>query len=79
MPIQPFFADNSMLAVAELDEAYLAGLDGLEQFSHAILHYHFHKSQAPKLKQKPFLDDKEYGILAIKGSHRPNPIGMLTF
>ncbi|HPE42755.1 MAG TPA: tRNA (N6-threonylcarbamoyladenosine(37)-N6)-methyltransferase TrmO [Bacteroidales bacterium] len=76
MPIQPFFAEKSMLAVAELDEAYIAGLEGLEQFSHAILLYHFHQSQPPKLKQKPFLDDKEYGIFAIRSPHRPNPIGM---
>ncbi len=51
-------------------------LEGLEQFTHVILLYWLHKAKALKLRQKPFLDDKEYGIFAIRSPHRPNPIGM---
>ncbi|MBG0782283.1 MAG: tRNA (N6-threonylcarbamoyladenosine(37)-N6)-methyltransferase TrmO [Bacteroidales bacterium] len=75
-PIQPAFAETSLLAVAELDETYSAGLEGLEKFSHAILIFWFHQSQTPKLKQKPFLGDREYGVFAIRSPHRPNPIGI---
>lgn len=75
-PIQPFFAKESLLSVATLNEEYIDGLDGLEQFTHIILLYWLHKSKAPKLRQKPFLEDKEYGVFAIRSPHRPNPIGM---
>jgi tRNA-Thr(GGU) m(6)t(6)A37 methyltransferase TsaA len=75
-PIQPAFAENSLLAVAELNENYSAGLEGLEKFTHAFLVFWFHQSHAPKLKQKPFLDDQEYGVFAIRSPHRPNPIGI---
>jgi len=75
-PIQPFFAKGSLLSVATLNEEYIGGLDGLEQFTHIILLYWLHKSKAPKMRQKPFLEDKEYGVFAIRSPHRPNPIGM---
>jgi len=75
-PIQPFFAKQGLLSVATVNEEFIDGLDGLEQFTHIILLYWLHKSKAPKLRQKPFLDDKEYGIFAIRSPHRPNPIGM---
>ncbi|MCK9451520.1 MAG: tRNA (N6-threonylcarbamoyladenosine(37)-N6)-methyltransferase TrmO [Bacteroidales bacterium] len=75
-PIQPFFAKGSLLSVATLNEEFIDGLDGLEQFTHIILLYWLHKSRAPKLRQKPFLDEKEYGVFAIRSPHRPNPIGM---
>jgi len=76
MPIQPIFAKKSMLAVAELEQSFTEGLEGLEAFSHILLIYYFHKSGTPKLRQKPFLDDKEHGIFAIRSPHRPNPIGI---
>lgn len=76
IPIQPFFAKESLLSVATVNEEFAEGLEGLEQFTHIILLYWLHKSKAPKLRQKPFLDDKEYGIFAIRSPHRPNPIGM---
>jgi len=65
-----------MLAVAELEQSFAEGLEGLEEFSHVILIYYFHKSGTPKLRQKPFLDEKEHGIFAIRSPHRPNPIGI---
>ncbi len=75
-PIQPAFAENSLLAVAELDEAYSAGRESLEKFTHAIVIFWFHQARKPKLTQKPFMDDQEYGIFAIRSPHRPNPIGI---
>lgn len=43
-----------------------------------ILIYYFHLSKAPRLLAKPFSDDKEHGIFAIRGASRPNPIGLFT-
>jgi tRNA (Thr-GGU) A37 N-methylase len=38
--------------------------------------YHFHLIKDYSLKAKPFMDDKEHGIFAIRGPARPNPIGL---
>ncbi len=76
MPIQASLAQNSMMAVAEINETYLEGLTDLDGFSHIILVYHFHKAHAPALIQKPFLDQESHGIFAIRSPHRPNPIGI---
>ena len=55
---------------------YAKGLLDLDGFSHVILLYVFHKSKGYSLKQKPFLDDKEHGVFAIRSPKRPNPIGL---
>lgn len=78
MPVQPVFARNSMLAMAEIDEEYVEGLTGLEGFSHIMLVYHFHCAGKPEMMQKPFLDDKKHGLFAIRSPHRPNAIGIST-
>jgi tRNA-Thr(GGU) m(6)t(6)A37 methyltransferase TsaA len=57
---------------------YMEGLKDLDGFSHVILIYHFHLSKASRSSAKPFLDDKEHGIFAIRGPSRPNPIGIST-
>ncbi len=52
------------------------GLKDLDGFSHAILIYHFHKSESEKLVGKPYLENEEHGIFAIRSPHRPNHIGL---
>ena len=53
------------------------GLDGIEEFSHIILLYGFHRSeQEISLKVKPFLDDRLHGIFATRYPCRPNPVGL---
>ena len=73
-PIQPLAATNSSGTV-ELFEEYTEGLKDLEKFSHIMLFYHFHLIRKAKLTAKPFMDDTEHGIFAIRGPSRPNPIG----
>lgn len=60
----------------EIFPEYLEGLKDLEDFSHIILIYHFHMSKIAQLLVKPFLDEKQHGIFAIRGPSRPNPIGL---
>jgi tRNA-Thr(GGU) m(6)t(6)A37 methyltransferase TsaA len=60
----------------ELFPEYVEGLKDLEDFSHVILIYHFHLAKAAQLRAKPFLDENEHGIFAIRGPSRPNPIGI---
>jgi tRNA-Thr(GGU) m(6)t(6)A37 methyltransferase TsaA len=76
-PIQASAPSGARGTVEVLPE-YMEGLKDLDGFSHVILIYHFHLSKAYRLLAKPFLDDKEHGIFAIRGPSRPNPIGIST-
>ncbi len=74
MPIQPAGA-RGIKGTVELYPQYREGLKDLDGFSHIILLYHFHRSQGHKLVVKPFLDDEERGVFAVRAPRRPNPIG----
>lgn len=74
IPIQGRFK-NHVEAYALLDEKYTDGLIDLDQFSHAILIYYFHKCDKESIKAQPFLEQKEHGIFAIRSPYRPNHIG----
>jgi tRNA-Thr(GGU) m(6)t(6)A37 methyltransferase TsaA len=75
IPIQGKFKPD-ITAYIELKDEYAAGLKDLDGFSHAIIIYYFHKSQKENVIGKPFLEDKQHGIFAIRSPHRPNHIGL---
>jgi tRNA (adenine37-N6)-methyltransferase len=75
MPIQAAYAPD-VEGTVELDVAYTSGLKDLDGFSHIMLLYHFHRSAGYALQVKPFLDDEERGIFAVRAPRRPNPIGL---
>jgi len=60
-------------AYIELSQKYAPGLGRLEGFRHAIILY-YHKSRRENIKAKPFLEQVEHGIFAIRSLHRPNHI-----
>ena len=74
IPIQGRFK-NDVEAWIELKKEYISGLKDLDKFSHAILIYYFHKSDQENIEGKPFLEDVNHGIFAIRSPHRPNHIG----
>lgn len=74
-PIQPSGAEG-VNGTIEVYPQYAEGLKDVEGFSHIILIYHFHLSQETSLKEKPFMDDEEHGVFAMRGPSRPNPIGI---
>ncbi|MCK4364713.1 MAG: tRNA (N6-threonylcarbamoyladenosine(37)-N6)-methyltransferase TrmO [Thermoplasmatales archaeon] len=75
IPIQGRFKDD-VEAFVELKNEYAKGLKDLDKFSHAILLYHFHKSDKENIEGKPFLEDEVHGVFAIRTPHRPNHIGL---
>jgi tRNA-Thr(GGU) m(6)t(6)A37 methyltransferase TsaA len=75
IPIQGTFKAD-VEARIELKEEYVNGLKDLEQFSHAIILYLFHRSHEERLQSDPFLEDEAHGIFAIRSPHRPNHIGL---
>ena len=74
-PIQSSSA-KGVKGTVEIFPEYVEGLQDINGFSHIILIYHFHLSKKSSLKAMPFMDDKIHGIFAIRGSSRPNPIGI---
>jgi tRNA-Thr(GGU) m(6)t(6)A37 methyltransferase TsaA len=73
-PIQPSFSDA--MGKVEVFKKYEDGLKDLEGFSHIILLYLLHKSSKTILLGKPFLDNKEKGVFAMRHPDRPNHIGL---
>ena len=78
IPIQGVFQKDKKETEAQIElmEKYVPGLKDLEQFSHAIVLYYFHKSDREGLEGKPFLEDCKHGIFAIRSPHRPNHLGL---
>lgn len=74
IPIQGKF-EKGVIGTVRLFPEYRAGLKDIEGFSHLILIYHFNRSKEERLTGKPFLEDVEHGIFAIRSPHRPNHIG----
>jgi tRNA (adenine37-N6)-methyltransferase len=74
-PIQGVF-DSNAEAWVELKDKYVGGLKDLDGFSHAILLYHFHLSDKEEIVGKPYLENQEHGIFAMRSPHRPNHLGL---
>jgi len=78
VPIQGGLAPDTE-GVVELKPELEAGLEGIEGFSHLILIYAFDRSMGREevpLRQRPFLDETERGVFAIRSPLRPNPLGL---
>lgn len=74
-PIQGVFNKDSE-AWIELNSEYVTGLKDLDGFSHAILLYQFHLSNKVEIVGKPYLENEDRGIFAMRSPHRPNHIGL---
>ena len=74
IPIQGTFK-SEVEGWIELKDKYVGGLKDLNEFSHAIILYYFHKSQKGEIEGRPFLEQNKHGIFAIRSPHRPNHIG----
>ena len=74
-PVQPVYAKGCKGRVEVFPE-FTEGLSDVEAFSHVYLLYHFHRSDLPRLRVKPFLQDVERGVFATRSPCRPNPIGL---
>ena len=73
-PIQPVYASGCH-GTAEIFPEYEEGLCDLEEFSHVVVIYYFHKAGPAQLTVKPFLEDATHGVFATRSPRRPNPIG----
>ena len=74
-PIQGLL-DRKAEGTLVLREDLVEGLRDLEGFSHLILVYHFDRVEGFDLVTKPYLEDEDRGMFAIRSPRRPNPIGV---
>ena len=74
-PIQSVAA-KGVAGSIDIDQAFAAGLQDLEGFSHLWLIYHLHRVGAGRLTVTPYLDTATHGIFATRSPQRPNPIGL---
>jgi tRNA-Thr(GGU) m(6)t(6)A37 methyltransferase TsaA len=81
-PRQPAICPN---AVAKLSLTYNVftnphhALQGLQEFSHMWILFHFHKNSSTHVMAKvspPRLNGCRTGVFATRSPHRPNPIGL---
>ncbi len=75
IPGQGYKREN-IEAIIEIDEKYRSGMKDIEDFSHLIVLFYFHKSKQTHMRGHPSWEDKEHGVFAIRSPHRPNHIGM---
>jgi tRNA-Thr(GGU) m(6)t(6)A37 methyltransferase TsaA len=57
-------------------DPFIAGLAGLDGFSHLILLYWLDQAHAPEMSFTPPFDAKPRGLFTTRAPHRPNPIGL---
>ena len=74
VPIQGSLSEGSRGSV-EVFAEFEEGLRDIEGFSHIILIYHMHKAEGFDLVCRPFLEEEEHGVFAVRTPRRPNPIG----
>lgn len=63
-------------AHVEIDAPFRPGLQGLEQFSHAIVLYWMNEARRDLLVQVPRHSGKAHGTFALRSPVRPNPIAL---
>lgn len=69
-------AESTAEATIELDPRYVAGLTGIERFSHLVLLYWLDESRRDLVLQSPRHAPEPRGVFALRSPVRPNPIGM---
>ncbi len=75
MPIQPT-SEAAAEGFAEVFPQFIPALKDLDEFSHVILLYHFHRVNRVELLVRPYLDFGLRGLFATRAPTRPNPIGL---
>lgn len=72
------WSDLGSVSRIEILPRYAPALDGLEEYSHIIIFFVFHKRKTVKLTQRPENKRRnpEVGIFCTNSEKRPNPLGM---
>jgi tRNA-Thr(GGU) m(6)t(6)A37 methyltransferase TsaA len=69
---------KEVIAEIVIDPAFAEGLDNIEDFSHLIILFYFHKTRRPaplKVRPKYRTEPAPVGVFASRSPDRPNAIG----
>jgi len=66
---------GAVVGEIEVFKEYEEGLEGVEESSHLIILWLFHKSKGYSLRVKPLHHEGIRGVFATRHPDRPNPIG----
>ncbi|MCK4459201.1 MAG: tRNA (N6-threonylcarbamoyladenosine(37)-N6)-methyltransferase TrmO [Methanosarcinales archaeon] len=72
---------DNVVSEIVLDKEYTEGLDGLDEFSHAVIVFFLHRAGRKvvmKARPRGRADMPLTGIFALRTPRRPNPIGITT-
>lgn len=81
-PRQPAICADSVAKLTLNNEVFTNpehSLEGLDEFSHMWILYHFHKNDSTHVRAKvapPRLNGLRTGVFATRSPHRPCPIGL---
>lgn len=81
-PRQPGICSESVAKLTLNNEVFTNpehSLEGLDEFSHMWILYHFHKNDSTHIRAKvapPRLNGLRTGVYATRSPHRPSPIGL---
>ncbi|WP_157868101.1 tRNA (N6-threonylcarbamoyladenosine(37)-N6)-methyltransferase TrmO [Pyrococcus abyssi] len=75
VPIQASAAKD-IEGTVEVFPEFSEGLKDIEEFSHIILIYHFHRAKFKGLLVEPYMHEEKHGVFATRAPARPNPIGI---
>ncbi|SHK02664.1 tRNA (N6-threonylcarbamoyladenosine(37)-N6)-methyltransferase TrmO [Paramaledivibacter caminithermalis] len=63
-------------AIIEIMEEYKEGLKDLDNYSHIIVQFYFHKSKDYDLMTTTPWSKEKKGVFATRSPRRPNPVGV---
>lgn len=68
--------ERGKTAIIKLENAFRAGLSGLEEYSHAIVLYWMHEARRDLIVQAPRHRPKPTGVFSLRSPVRPNPVAL---
>jgi tRNA-Thr(GGU) m(6)t(6)A37 methyltransferase TsaA len=71
----PRFFERSTGEIEVFPE-FAEALEGIEDYSHVIVLFHFHRAGGAKLKAVTPGETRPRGIFSTRSPHRPNPLGL---
>jgi tRNA-Thr(GGU) m(6)t(6)A37 methyltransferase TsaA len=71
-----FYSVSDEIGTIEIYEPFIQGLDGLEEYEHIVVLFHFHRSHGYELLQKRKGTGPLKGVFSLCSPNRPNPVGM---
>ena len=74
-PIQGAYAPDAIGSI-EVHPEFTEALTDIEGFSHVWVLYWFDRARPYEPLVRPYLDDREHGVLATRAPCRPNPLGI---